>query len=148
MAIAKKMAAFAERSSWIRKMFEEGTRLKARYGAENVFDFSLGNPDLAPPAAFEAALRRLAAQAGPGQHGYMPNGGYPQVRAKVAAQVGAEQGMALSGDELLMTCGAAGALNVALKALLDPGDEVILLAPYFVEYGFYIDNHGGVAKIV
>lgn len=148
MAVARKMAAFAERSSWIRKMFEEGARLKAQYGTENVFDFSLGNPDLPPPPKFEAALQRQAAQAGPGQHGYMPNGGYPQVRDKVAAQVGREQGVDLSGKEVLMTCGAAGALNAALKALLDPGDEVILLAPYFVEYGFYVDNHGGVAKVV
>jgi aspartate aminotransferase len=148
MAIARKMAEFGERSSWIRRMFEEGTKLKAQYGVENVFDFSLGNPDLPPPPEFAAVLQRLAAQTGPGQHSYMANGGYPQVREKVAAQVGREQGVALRGDELLMTCGAAGALNVALKALLDPGDEVILLAPYFVEYGFYIDNHGGVAKVV
>jgi aspartate aminotransferase len=148
MAIAQKMAAFAERSSWIRKMFEEGARLKAKYGAENVFDFSLGNPDLPPPPEFEAVLQRLAVHTGPGQHSYMPNGGYPQVREKVAAQVGREQGVAVTGEELLMTCGAAGALNVTLKALLDPGDEVILLAPYFVEYGFYVDNHGGIAKVV
>ena len=148
MAISQKMADFAARASWIRKMFEEGARLKTEFGAENVYDFSLGNPDLPPPPDFSTTLQRLAAQEGPGQHSYMPNGGYPQVREKVAAQIGREQGVELSGDELLMTCGAAGALNVALKALLNPGEEVILLAPYFVEYGFYVDNHGGVAKVV
>jgi aspartate aminotransferase len=148
MMISRKMAEFAERASWIRKMFEEGTRLKARYGKENVFDFSLGNPDLPPPPAFGKALRELAAREFPGQHSYMPNSGYPEVREAVAAQVSKEQGIAVSGNELLMTCGAAGALNVALKALLNPGEEVLLLAPYFVEYGFYVDNHGGVTKVV
>jgi aspartate aminotransferase len=147
MAISRKMAEFAERASWIRRMFEEGARLKAEYGKENVFDFSLGNPDLPPPPEFNKVLQELAREV-PGRHGYMPNGGYPEVREAVANQIGREQGLALSGNELLMTCGAAGALNVALKALLNPGEEVILLAPYFVEYGFYIDNHGGVAVVV
>ncbi|MDF1614121.1 pyridoxal phosphate-dependent aminotransferase [Desulfurivibrio dismutans] len=148
MAISQKMIAFAERSSWIRKMFEEGAKLKAVHGADNVFDFSLGNPDLPPPAQFATALQKLAAQAGPGRHSYMPNGGYPFVRAAVAAQIGKEQEMTLGEEEILMTVGAAGGLNVILKALLDPGDEVIILAPFFVEYNFYVDNHGGTAKVV
>lgn len=148
MAVSKKMNEFAQRGSWIRKMFEEGARLKAQHGAEDVFDFSLGNPDLPPPLEFNKALQSLASKEVPGMHSYMPNGGYQEVRASVAAQLTSEQGVSLSADNLLMTCGAAGGLNVIMKSLLDPKDEVILLAPYFVEYNFYVDNHGGVAKIV
>lgn len=148
MAISLKMQEFATRSSWIRKMFEEGARMKQQFGAENVFDFSLGNPDLPPPAQFQEIAARLVAADKPDAHKYMPNGGYPWVREAVAAQIGKEQGMTLSGAELLMTCGAAGAINVVLKSLLNPGEEVILLAPYFVEYNFYVDNHGGVSKVV
>lgn len=148
MAVAKKMKEFAERSSWIRRMFEEGARLKAQYGAENVFDFSLGNPDLPPPPEFGRVLAEMVANEGPGVHAYMPNSGYPEVRAAVAGRLSAEQGVGLGQDDIIMTCGAAGALNVVLKAILDPGDEVIVLAPFFVEYHFYIDNHGGVAKVV
>jgi aspartate aminotransferase len=148
MAISQKMLAFAERSSWIRKMFEEGGRLKAQYGADQVCDFSLGNPDLPPPAQYQEAVRWITAAEGPGSHGYMANNGYAFVREAVAQQIGAEQDMALGGDEILMTVGAAGAINVVMKALLDPGDEVIILAPFFVEYNFYVDNHGGATKIV
>ena len=148
MAIARKMSAFAEKSSWIRKMFEQGTRMKAEFGADNVFDFSLGNPDVPPPPEFEAVLRETVADTTPGVHGYMPNGGYPWVREALAARMSAEQGVDLEQGDVLMTCGAAGALNVVMKALLDPGDEVIILAPFFVEYHFYIDNHGGVARVV
>ena len=148
MAISKKMNEFARSASWIRKMFEEGARLKAQFGAENVFDFSLGNPDLPPPPEFHKTLLQLAEKDSPGSHAYMPNGGYPFVRDAVAARISEEQGVSLSANEMLMTCGAAGGLNVTLKALLDPGDEVIILAPFFVEYKFYIDNHGGVSKVV
>jgi len=148
VAIARKMLDFSRRASWIRRMFEEGAKLKAQYGAENVCDFSLGNPDLAPPARFRETLMALAADETPGAHAYMPNSGYPQVREAVAVQIGAEQGVALSGAEIVMTCGAAGALNVVMKSLLDPGDEVIILAPFFVEYNFYIDNHGGIPVVV
>ncbi len=148
MAIAKKMQAFAEKSSWIRKMFEEGARMKAKFGAENVFDFSLGNPDVPPPPKFTEVLQELAAEDRPGVHGYMPNGGYPYVREALAARLSGEQGVALGQGDVLMTCGAAGALNVVMKSLLDPGDEVIILAPFFVEYNFYVDNHGGVTRVV
>ena len=148
MAISTKMTDFANRSSWIRKMFEEGAKLKAEFGAENVFDFSLGNPDLPPPPAFDENLKKLVAEEGPGSHSYMPNGGYPFVRDAVAGQISKEQEVTVSGDEILMTCGAAGALNVVLKSILNPGEEVIILAPFFVEYNFYIDNQGGVGKIV
>ena len=146
--VAKKMQAFAEQSSWIRKMFEEGARMKAEFGADKVFDFSIGNPDVPPPAKFYTVLRELAASEQPGAHGYMPNAGYPFVREALARRLGAEQGVKLDANDILMTCGAAGGLNVVFKALLDPGDEVIIISPFFVEYRFYIDNHGGVPRIV
>ena len=148
MTIAAKVQTFLERASWIRKMFEEGTQLKARYGADNVFDFSLGNPNLEPPARFKQVLVDMAKAPGPGHHSYMPNIGYPAVRQAVAEFVSSEQGLEITADEVIMTCGAAGALNVILRAILDPGDEVITPAPYFVEYGFYADNHGGILKTV
>lgn len=146
--VAKKMQAFAEKSSWIRKMFEEGAKMKAQFGADKVFDFSIGNPDVPPPAKFYTVLRELAQNEQPGIHGYMPNAGYPAVREALAKRLGPEQGVNFGINDILMTCGAAGGLNVLFKALLDPGDEVMILAPFFVEYNFYIDNHGGVTKIV
>lgn len=148
MSVSEKMTHFAEKSSWIRKMFEEGAKLKAEYGAENVFDFSLGNPDLPPPPQFNETVLEIAKDNSAGVHAYMPNGGYPWVRQAVAARMSAEQEIEVDLGDMLMTCGAAGALNVVLKALLNPSEEVILLAPYFVEYNFYVDNHGGVSKIV
>lgn len=148
MSVAKKMQDFAEKSSWIRKMFEEGAKMKSRYGAENVFDFSLGNPDVPPPPRFTEVLRELAANDKPGVHAYMPNGGYPYVRETLAGRLSQEQGVEIDQADVLMTCGAAGGLNVIMKSLLDPGDEVIILAPFFVEYHFYVDNHGGVTKVV
>jgi aspartate aminotransferase len=148
MSVAKKISDSMNKSSFIRKMFEEGARLKALHGAENVFDFSLGNPNLTPPAAFKTALAETAAESGEGTHSYMPNVGYPFVRKAVADYLTGEQGVTLTENEVIMTCGAAGALNVAFKTLLDPGDEVITPAPYFVEYNFYVDNHGGVMKTV
>jgi aspartate aminotransferase len=148
MSVSDKMKGFAEKSSWIRKMFEEGARLKAQYGAENVFDFSLGNPDLPPPPEFYDIIREKGADTSPGVHSYMPNSGYQWVRDAIAQKMSSEQQAVVNGDDMLMTCGAAGGLNVILKALLNPGDEVILLAPYFVEYNFYIDNHGGAPKVV
>ncbi len=148
MAIAAKIQSVIEKSSWIRKMFEEGGRLKALYGAENVFDFSLGNPNVPPPEIFEKTLRDILDSGEARDHGYMPNTGYPFVREAVAGYVAKEQGADVTAEEIIMTCGAAGALNATLKALLDPGDEVITPAPYFVEYGAYADNHGGVLKTV
>jgi aspartate aminotransferase len=137
MAISASIAEQMERSSWIRRMFEIGIQMRKERGPENVFDFSLGNPDVEPPAAVLDALRRVVEHPRPHAHGYMPNAGFPEVRAKVAATIG------LSGDDIIMTNGAAGALNTVLKAILDPGDEVIVLNPYFPEYRFYIENHGG-----
>ena len=148
MTIARKIEGFIEKSSWIRKMFEEGTRLKKQYGEDNVFDFSLGNPNLPPPAQFDDILKETIATMGDGGHGYMPNTGYPQVREAIAGFINKEQDVALTGDEITMTCGAAGALNIVFKAILDPGDEVISPTPFFVEYRFYVDNHGGVLNTV
>lgn len=148
MAIAKKIETILTKSSWIRKMFEEGARLKQEHGAENVYDFSLGNPNVEPPEAFQAALEKVVKGAARGSHAYMPNPGYPHVRKAVADYLTKEQGVSVAGDAVVMTCGAAGALNVIMKTLLDPGDEVITPAPFFVEYGFYADNHGGVLKTV
>ncbi|MCB2216625.1 pyridoxal phosphate-dependent aminotransferase [Desulfofustis glycolicus] len=148
MAISEKMKQFSAQSSWIRKMFEEGAKLKIQYGADQVCDFSLGNPDVPPPPQFREILQETARDTTPGQHSYMPNGGLPWVREAIAARMSTEQGVTIDHGDLLMACGAAGALNVVMKALLNPGEEVIVLAPYFVEYGFYIDNHGGSAVVV
>jgi len=148
MTISKKIESMMSKSSWIRKMFEEGAKLKAKHGAKNVFDFSLGNPNLAPPESFYAALSEIVNSREAGKHAYMPNIGYPHVRKSVADYLSKEQGAAVTADEVIMTCGAAGALNVILKTILDPGDEVISPAPYFVEYNTYVDNHGGVLKTV
>ncbi|MCK5516287.1 MAG: pyridoxal phosphate-dependent aminotransferase [Desulfobulbaceae bacterium] len=148
MAGSEKMKLFAEKSSWIRKMFEEGAKLKAQYGADNVFDFSLGNPDAPPPQQYNEVIREIVMDESPGMHAYMPNGGYPWVREIISARMSAEQQIEVNQGDMLMTCGAAGGLNVVMKSLLNPGDEVILLAPYFVEYNFYVDNHGGVSRVV
>ncbi|MDL1969766.1 MAG: pyridoxal phosphate-dependent aminotransferase [Candidatus Desulfofervidaceae bacterium] len=148
MAISYKMVSFIQRASWIRKMFEEGARLKQKYGPENVFDFSLGNPHLEPPEAFFDALKEELEHPQPHSHGYMPNAGFLDTRQAVADYLTQEHQLKFSPAEVVMTCGAAGALNVALKAILNPGEEVIVPAPYFVEYNFYIDNHGGKIKVV
>jgi aspartate aminotransferase len=143
MAISRQIKGSIDQSSWIRKMFEEGVRLKQRDGARNVFDFSLGNPDLDPPPLFTRLLQKAVNDGVKGQHGYMPNAGYPETREAVAGYLSAEHQVSMSLNEVVMTCGAGGALNVVLKTLLDPGDEVIIIAPYFVEYLFYVSNHGG-----
>ncbi|MCA8963132.1 MAG: aminotransferase class I/II-fold pyridoxal phosphate-dependent enzyme, partial [Planctomycetes bacterium] len=112
-------------------------------GAENVADLSLGNPVVEPPAAVVERLRELAASPDAGTHRYMPNAGYPSTRAAVAAHLARRTGVGYRGDDVVMTVGAGGGLNVIFKGLLDPEDEVIVLAPFFVEYRFYITNHGG-----
>ena len=148
MAISEKMVHFSTSSSWIRKMFEKGASMKATYGADKVCDFSLGNPDVPPPPQFNEVMQELVNDTRPGVHGYMPNGGYPWVREAIAARMSVEQQITIGGGDMLMTCGAAGGLNITLKSLLNPGEEVILLAPYFVDYRNYIDNHNGVSVIV
>ncbi|ACN16221.1 putative aspartate/tyrosine/aromatic acid aminotransferase [Desulforapulum autotrophicum HRM2] len=146
MTIAVKIEETLSKSSWIRKMFEQGAKLKAEHGAENVFDFSIGNPNLEPPVAFQEALEQVAGERGKNVHGYMPNSGYPHVRKAIADSIGDEQGAVLSADDIVITCGAAGGLNVLFKALLNPGEEVLVTRPFFVEYTFYAENHGGVLK--
>ncbi len=148
MPTAKKIDDFCQRSSWIRRMFEEGDRLKAIHGCENVFDFSLGNPNVEPPLEFLRVMEELVHDSAPGLHGYMPNAGYAETREAVACYLSEDQGVNVPGANVVMTCGAGGALNVILKAILDPGDEVIVPRPHFVEYGFYADNHGGVLRPV
>ncbi len=148
MAIAAKIVEFMERSSWIRKMFEEGAALKAEYGADQVCDFTLGNPDVPAPAEVDEELIRIIREPRPMKYGYMPNAGLPQARQAVAEYLAGEQQAAVNPDCVIMTCGAGGALNVVFKAILNPGDEIVAPSPYFVEYNFYADNHGGVLKSV
>jgi aspartate aminotransferase len=148
MPTSNKIAESIKRASWIRKMFEEGARLKKEHGAENVFDFSLGNPNVEPVEELKQAMIHAASDRTPGVHGYMPNAGYPDVRAAVAAKISEDEGIALTERMIVMTCGAGGALNVVLKTILNYGDEVVIPKPYFVEYGFYVDNHGGKAVTV
>ena len=147
MAVSQKIRQFMAEGGWIRRVFEEGLTLKARIGAENVFDLSLGNPVAEPPVEFKNELRRLSEQPMAGMHRYMPNPGYMETRQAVADSLSGETGLPFTGNEIIMTCGAAAAANVVLKAILNPGDEVIILAPYFFEYLYYIDNHDGVAVV-
>lgn len=148
MTIAKKIKSSISNSSMIRKMFEEGAVMKKKYGADKVFDFSLGNPNVEPPDAFKRELIRLASKHIALKHGYAPNAGFAETRQAIATQVNKISGLNLNADHIVMSCGAAGALNVIFKSLLDPNDEVIVPMPYFVEYPFYIDNYGGVTKLV
>ncbi|MBW2039974.1 MAG: pyridoxal phosphate-dependent aminotransferase [Deltaproteobacteria bacterium] len=148
MAISEKVKLIMEESSWVRKMFETASQLKVKYGEENIFDFTLGNPVEEPPPGFKEALKELALHPIPGMHRYMPNSGYPETRRFVAQQLSEETGLSFTEDHIVMTIGAGGGMNIALKALLNQGDEVIVPSPYFVEFQFYIDNHGGVMRLV
>jgi aspartate aminotransferase len=136
------------KASWIRRMFEEGARLKQERGADKVFDFTLGNPEIEPPPAVLAAARRVLDSDVPHLHAYMPNAGHPHVRAAVAKRVSAATGLPYTANHVLMTVGAGAALNTVLKAVLNPGDEVITVAPFFVEYVYYAENHGGRLVVV
>ncbi len=141
-------------SSWIRRMFEKGLELKTKFGADAVCDFSLGNPDVPPPAATKAALERIAAEAvKPLGLGYCPNAGIPAVREAMAAYINRQQGLDASSvrcdaGHVVMTVGAAGALVAFFRAVIEPGDEVVCPAPYFVEYASYCGHFGGVLKTV
>lgn len=143
MPIAQAVKDALGSSSMIRKMFEEGIELKKKFGTDKVFDFSLGNPDLEPPEAFHQTLLRLVKEEQCGFHGYMPNAGFPYVREALARKASREHSVSLDGRHIVMSVGAAGALNTVLKAVLNPGDEVIVSRPYFMEYRAYIANHGG-----
>lgn len=147
--ISEKMFGLTQRNSAVREMFEEGNRLAALYGRENVFDFSLGNPNFpAPPKVAEALIEILETEPPTRVHGYMSNAGYTDVRDAVAASLNRRFDTDYDATNILMTVGAAGGLNVILKTLLNPGDEVIVLAPYFLEYGNYIANYDGVSVVV
>lgn len=148
MAISRKIRKAMEGGSWIRRMFEAGIALKRQYGEDKVFDLSLGNPVTDPPEEFHKGLLQLAQEPLPGMHRYMPNAGYPATREAVATQLRKEAGLPFTMGEVVMTCGAAAGMNIVLKTILEPGDEVIVLAPYFVEYCYYTDNCGGVPRIV
>ena len=143
MSLSRAIAEQMEHASWIRRMFEIGARLKAERGAENIFDYTLGNPEVEPPARVMAALRRLAAENLPRTHGYMPNAGFPEVRASHGAAARRTHGRAVHRRRHHHDGGLGGRLNTVLKSVLDPGDEVIVLFPYFPEYRFYAENHGG-----
>ena len=148
MSVSDRVKRGMELGSWIRRMFEEGIAMKKKYGTENVYDLSLGNPIMEPPPEFKAEIKRLADNPFKGMHGYMENAGYPETRAAVGEQLTRETGIKLTEKDIIMAVGAAGAINVALKTILDPGDEVILFIPWFVDYFNYIENHDGVVKPV
>ncbi len=139
-AIAQKVAQDIESASWIREMFEKGIRLKQEHGADNVFDLSLGNPNAVPPIAFFDALETVARERSSQKHRYMPNAGYPETRSAIARFLSREYELDFSSDGVIVTCGAAGAMNVTLRSICDPGDEVIVLSPFFPEYRFYIEQ--------
>ena len=143
MPVAERIREALGSQSMVRKMFEEGISLKRQHGADKVFDFSIGNPDLEPPPAFHRVFLKLAKEDKKGSHGYMPNAGYPEVRETLARKASAEQGVTIDGSHLVMSCGAAGGLNVVFKSILNDGDEVIVSRPYFMEYRSYVANHGG-----
>ncbi|GHV53474.1 aspartate aminotransferase [Spirochaetia bacterium] len=143
MPIATAVKEALGSSSMIRKMFEEGNQLKKQHGADKVFDFSIGNPDIEPPPAFHRVFLKLAKEDRKGSHGYMPNAGYPDVREALAKKASREHKVNIDGSHLVMAVGAAGGLNVVFKTILNPGDEVIVSRPYFMEYRSYVGNHGG-----
>lgn len=151
--LSRQIAGYLEHASWIRRMFETGSQLKQQYGEDAVCDFSLGNPDLPAPPAVAQGLRDMLAMAEqPFAFGYMPNAGFGWAREKLAAHLSKEQAMPanlpIRPEHLILTCGAAGALNVFFRTVLNEGDEVLSFAPYFVEYGFYVQNHRGVFNTV
>lgn len=148
MPVAVHIKESLSKGSFIRKMFEEGIALKSKHGKDKVFDFSIGNPDIDPPKAFHELLVKLASEDSAGSHGYMPNAGYDYVRETIAKKASREQGVSCRAADIIMTVGAAGGLNAVLKAITNPGDNIVVSRPYFVEYGSYIANHGGVISLV
>jgi len=148
MTVSEKIKAMIGKASWVRRMFEEGALRKKKFGAENVFDFSLGNPNLEPPAQFREILMKMVSDGSAGTHGYMPNAGFAETRQAVADYLSRLNQISFSANDIVMTSGAAGALNVVLKTILNSGDEVIMPAPFFMEYAYYVENYGGVPRIV
>jgi aspartate aminotransferase len=148
MTVSERIKAMIEKASWVRRMFEEGALRKVKYGAENVFDFSLGNPNLDPPARFKELLRQVASDESKGIHGYMPNAGFVETRQAVADYLSNLNNHSFTHGDIVMTTGAAGAMNVVFKTILNPGDEVVIPAPFFMEYYYYVDNFGGISRTV
>lgn len=147
--LSPQVDSYIDSSSWIRKMFEAGIELKKKYGEKNVFDFSLGNPDVPAPAVVGEALKEIAESSEkPFAFGYMPNSGYQDVRDALAERASNEQGVSVNGSDLIITCGAAGGINALFRAVIEPGEEVLCPAPYFVEYNFYAQNYGATLKTV
>lgn len=147
--ISEKMKKLANNNSVIRAMFEEGQNMAREFGAENVYDFSLGNPSVPAPTAVKNAIREILDQEDSLMvHGYMSNVGYADVRKAVAEQLNRRFGTDFDENNIIMTVGAAGGLNVILKTLLNPGDEVLTFAPYFTEYGNYVANYDGTLVVV
>ncbi|MCL2833274.1 MAG: pyridoxal phosphate-dependent aminotransferase [Treponema sp.] len=143
MPLANAIKEALSTQSMVRKMFEEGNLLKKQYGQDKVYDFTLGNPDIEPPPAFHRVFAKMAKEDKIGSHGYMTNGGFPEVRQALAEKTSREQNVRIDGSRVIMSCGAAGGLNVVFKSILNPGDEVIVPCPYFMEYRPYALNHGG-----
>lgn len=141
--IAERLKPLMANNSVIRAMFEEGAAMKAQFGAENVYDFSLGNPNVPAPREVNEAMVRILGKGGQEIHGYMNNAGFPDVREAVAASINSKQGTSFTAANILMTCGAAGGLNVALQTVVNPGEEILVFSPYFLEYNWYVDNVGG-----
>jgi aspartate aminotransferase len=147
MAISNKVREIMATDA-IRKWFEQGNALKLQYGNDKVFDLSLGNPITEPPKEFNEILKKVALNPIPGIHKYMVNAGYPETREAVAEQLAKDTGVPFKMGDIVMTCGAAGALNSVFKAVLNPQEEIIVFSPYFREFDNYIENHGGVVKVV
>lgn len=147
--ISDKMVSFVKNSSVIRAMFEEGNRLASIYGPENVYDFSLGNPNVPAPEAVKTSIKELLDEESPvALHGYMSNIGFEDVRQAIAESINEKEGTSFDAGNIIMTVGAAGGLNVILKTLLNPGDEVIAFAPFFGEYRSYVGNYDGTLVVV
>lgn len=147
--ISSKMEALLQSNSVIRNMFEEGKKLSQIYGDENVYDFSIGNPNVEPPEHIKSIIKEILNSESPNLiHGYMNNSGYEDVRDSIASYLNKKENLSLNKDNIIMTCGAAGGLNIILKTLLNPGDEVITFAPYFGEYKNYVNNFDGKLIVV
>lgn len=144
MGVSRKISSYIASSSWIRKMFEEGLQLKKIHGNDAVLDFSLGNPDVEAPPEVKKALEEILKNYNPKMHGYMPNAGLPETRKILAYKVSKEQGIDVPPENIIVTVGAAGGINIVLKTIIDEGDKVLFPSPYFVEYFFYVENHGGI----
>jgi len=148
MIVSHKIKKQMEETGWIRRMFEEGINMKKLYGEENVYDFSLGNPDVEPPEQLKQSLIDTLTHPTAGMHRYMPNSGYEDVRGEIADYLKDYYGLPFTSQHVYMTAGCAGGLNILLKSMLNKEDEVIIPKPYFMEFKYYVESHGGVIKLV